>query len=184
MIIIDKIHEWRYSFKVIIFLVSNYNNMTMNRLQYRHYRNYWYSTHSISFWISIPLHCRHNRRDGVSNHQPYDCLFNCLFRCKSKKISRLRVTGLCEGNSPGTGEFTAQMASNAENVSIWWRHHAHPLLSEGCRYSSLYWLLASSTKVIMYGWQSGNIIHSKDRGDLSLLPNCHDAWNTKQHLWI
>ena len=37
--------------------------------------------------------------------------------------SKLRVTGLCEGNSPGTGEFPAQMASNAENVSIWWRHH-------------------------------------------------------------
>ena len=35
-----------------------------------------------------------------------------------------RVTGLCAGNSPGTGEFHAQMASNAENVSIWWRHHA------------------------------------------------------------
>ena len=26
------------------------------------------------------------------------------------------------GNSPGTGEFPAHMASNAENVSIWWRH--------------------------------------------------------------
>ena len=25
-------------------------------------------------------------------------------------------------NSPVTCEFTAQMASNAENVSIWWRH--------------------------------------------------------------
>ena len=24
----------------------------------------------------------------------------------------------------GTGEFPAQMASNAEKVSIWWRHHA------------------------------------------------------------
>ena len=34
-----------------------------------------------------------------------------------------RVTGLC-GNSPGNGEFPAQMASNAENASIWWRHHA------------------------------------------------------------
>ena len=33
------------------------------------------------------------------------------------------VTGLCVGNSPGTGEFPAQTASNAENVSIWWRHH-------------------------------------------------------------
>ena len=40
-----------------------------------------------------------------------------------KKTSKLRVTGLCAGNSPGTGEFPAQMASNAENVSIWWRHH-------------------------------------------------------------
>ena len=38
--------------------------------------------------------------------------------------SKLRVTGLCVGNSPGTGEFPAQMASNAENVSIWRRHHA------------------------------------------------------------
>ena len=27
------------------------------------------------------------------------------------------------GNSPGTGEFPAQMASNAENVCIWLRHH-------------------------------------------------------------
>ena len=25
-------------------------------------------------------HWRHNGRDGVSNHQPHDCLLNCLFR--------------------------------------------------------------------------------------------------------
>ena len=36
---------------------------------------------------------------------------------------KLHVIGVCEGNSPGTGEFPAQMTSNAENVSIWWRHH-------------------------------------------------------------
>ena len=44
-------------------------------------------------------------------------------RHRSKKTSKLRVTGLCARNSPGTGEFPAQMASNAEHVSIWWRHH-------------------------------------------------------------
>ena len=60
---------------------------------------------------------------GVSNHQPHDCLLNRLFRRRWKKTSKLRVTGLCVGNSPGTGEFPAQMASNAENVSIWWCHH-------------------------------------------------------------
>ena len=40
-----------------------------------------------------------------------------------KKTSQLLVTGLCARNSPVTGEFPAQMASNAEKVSIWWRHH-------------------------------------------------------------
>ena len=69
------------------------------------------------------LHWRHNERDGVSNHQPYDCLLKRLFRHSSKKTSKLRVTGLCEGNSPVTDELFAQRASNTENVSIWWRHH-------------------------------------------------------------
>ena len=71
-----------------------------------------------------PLQWRLIERDSVSNHQPRDCLFNWLFSRRSKKTSKLRVTGLCAGNSPATGEFPAQMASNAENVSIWWRHHA------------------------------------------------------------
>ena len=35
----------------------------------------------------------------------------------------LRVTCLFELNSPVTDEFPAQRASNAEKVSIWWRHH-------------------------------------------------------------
>ena len=43
----------------------------------------------------------------------------------SKKTSTLPVTGLCEGNSPLTGEFPAQRASYAANVSIWWRHHGY-----------------------------------------------------------
>ena len=60
---------------------------------------------------------------SVSNHQPHDWLLNRLFRRRSKKTSKLRVTGLCVGNSPGTGEFAAQMASYAEIFSIWWRHH-------------------------------------------------------------
>ena len=81
--------------------------------------------------------------DGISNHQPHNCLLKHLFRRRSKEKSKLRVTGRCEGNSPVTsefkenikalhhwplwgeftGEFPTQMASNAENVSIWWCHH-------------------------------------------------------------
>ena len=69
------------------------------------------------------LRWRHNGRDSISNHQSHYCLLNRLFRRRSKKTSKLPVTGLCVGNLPGTGEFPAQMASNAENVSTWWRHH-------------------------------------------------------------
>ena len=69
------------------------------------------------------LRWRHNGCDSVPNHQPRECLLRRLIRRTSKKTSKLRVTGLCAGNSPETGEFPAQMASNAENVSIWWRHH-------------------------------------------------------------
>ena len=89
---------------------------------------YHYMTHVLYFVktrvvLSFTLRWRHNDHAGVSNHQPHGCLLNRLFRRKSKKTSKLRVTGLCAGNSPGTGEFPAQMASYAENVSIWWRHH-------------------------------------------------------------
>ena len=69
------------------------------------------------------LHWRHNGHNGVSNHQPHDCLLNRLFRCRSKETSKLCVPGLCGGNSPETGEFPAQRASNMENASIWWLHH-------------------------------------------------------------
>ena len=52
------------------------------------------------------------RNERVSNHR-------CL---ALKKISKLCATSHCEGN-PLTGRFPSQTASNAESVSIWWRHH-------------------------------------------------------------
>ena len=72
----------------------------------------------------LSLLWRHSGGEGVSNHQPQDCLLNGSFRCRSKNASKLRVTGLCAGNSPErNGEFPAQMARNAEKVSIWWLQH-------------------------------------------------------------
>ena len=80
--------------------------------------------HPRNYVANLPLQWRHDGRGNASNHQPRDCLLNNLFRRRSKKTSKLRVTGICEGNSPVTDGFLAQMASDAENVSIWWRHHA------------------------------------------------------------
>ena len=73
--------------------------------------------------VFFSLRWRHHGRDSVSNHQSHDCLLNRLFRRRSKKTSKLHVTGLCAGNTPEIGEFPTQMASNAKNISIWFRHH-------------------------------------------------------------
>ena len=84
-------------------------------------KHYWPSVNGCPYWpvdpplsasneesdcMSWRLHAmtlrwRHNDHAGVSNHQPRDCLLNRLFRRRSKKTSKLRVTGLCVGNSPG-----------------------------------------------------------------------------------
>ena len=76
----------------------------------------------LLFLVST-LQWRHNERYGVPNRQVHNCLPKLLFSRRSKKTSKLRATGLCEGNSPVTDEFPAQRASNTENVSIWWLHH-------------------------------------------------------------
>ena len=87
----------------------------------------------------LSLHLRHNDHDALSNHQPHSCLLNYLFRRRSKKTSKLRVTGLCVGNSPWpvnsphkwpvTRKIFSPVtrASYAENVSIWWCHHVKSL---------------------------------------------------------
>ena len=64
------------------------------------------------------LQWRHNELDGISNHLPLNCVLNRLFRRRSKKTSKFRVTGLCEWNPPVTVGFPSQRASNAEKVSF------------------------------------------------------------------
>ena len=74
---------------------------------------------SISLGTGITnqaLKWRHNEHDGVSNLQRLGCLLTRLFRRRSKKIWKLRFTGLCGGNSPVTGAFPSQRASNAEKL--------------------------------------------------------------------
>ena len=83
-------------------------------------RSPWSMLHGWYGWdgkLSSALQWRHNGHNGVLNQKPHDCLLSRLFRSRSKKISKLRVTGLCARISPMTGEFPAQRASNAESVS-------------------------------------------------------------------
>ena len=88
---------------VIKSLESNKNITIQNKSQHDRFAIY-------GIPLLLPVYCamdalqwRHNGRDGVSNHQLHHCLLNCLFGRRSKKISKLRITGLCAGNSPGPG---------------------------------------------------------------------------------
>ena len=64
--------------------------------------------------IKIALQWRNYESLCFSNHRRLDCLFHRLFRRSSKKTSKLRVTGLCEGNPLVAVWFPSQRASNAE----------------------------------------------------------------------
>ena len=61
-----------------------------------------------NFTTVVSLQWRHNERDGASNHRRLDCLLNRLFRRRSKKTSKLRVTGIYEGKPPVTGGFPSR----------------------------------------------------------------------------
>ena len=50
----------------------------------------------------ITLQWCHNEHDGILNNWHLNCLLNRLFRHRSKKTSKLHVTGLCEANPPVT----------------------------------------------------------------------------------
>ena len=82
---------------------------------------------------SFPSYWRHNDHEGVSNHQPHGCLLNRLFRRRSKKTSKLRVTGLCEGNSlgpvnsPHKGPVTRKMFPFDDFIMPWQCYIAVPI---------------------------------------------------------
>ena len=108
----------------------------------------------------MSLEWRHNGLDGVSNHQPHDCLLSRSFMHRSKNTSKLRITGLWVGNSPVTNEFLAQRASNTQNVSVWWCHrvmlsNTHILVSNYFKYSNII-NIQLKTKEFVYNFLSSS----------------------------
>ena len=81
---------------------------------------------------SNPLQRRHTERDGVSNHQRHECLRNRLAKAQIKENIKAPRHWPLWGNSMVTGEFPAQRTSNADNVFIWWRHHANFRVCQHC----------------------------------------------------
>ena len=111
--------------------------------------------------FSVTLQRRHNKLDGVSNHRRLKCLFNRLFKCRSKKISMLCLTDLCAGNSPVTDELPALLlTAHVLQLPAW----ASMVMIRICRISLMYSVLAVS-------WN--RVIFQIFAGKHSSWDNCH-----------
>ena len=68
----------------------------------------------------------------------------------------------------GSGEFPAQRASNAENVSIWWRHHVMAIT---------WWCHGMET---LSSWMHLSVVYSSHRGPVMLSVHVHVllAWTS------
>ena len=73
---------------IVLFLTGVFLYMISLAIDEAHFRN-------LGIYNSLQWH--HNERHGVSNHRRLNCLFNCWSRRRSKKTSKLRVTGLGGG---------------------------------------------------------------------------------------
>ena len=72
-------------------------------------------------WPTVTSYERHI----IWHHRQFDCLFNNLLKLtkEEKKTSKPCSPGICSGNPPVIGGFPSQRASDAESVSMSWRHH-------------------------------------------------------------
>ena len=117
------------------------------------------NTGAYSQYIPSSLQWRHNERDGFSNHQHQDCLLNRLFRCRLKKTSKLRVTGLY-------GEFTGHQWIPRTNCKL--RGKCFHLMTSSC-----------SSRILAL-WIPANAVHNKNVVS-ALFRRCIDVMAT--FLW-
>ena len=118
------------------------------------------------------LQWSHNERDGASNHRRLECLFSRLFRLTSNKISKPALLAHFQGNKLMTGGFPSQRASNAETVSLLWRHHGLKYLITG-NYREICDLIGSFTQFHqgIYTFQG---VHSSSNFAMAIL-----FWQTR-----
>ena len=81
-----------------------------------------YKQEESKFNFNKMLQWRHNERDGVSNRRRLHCSLNRLLGRRSKKTSKLHVTGPCEPrwpvDSPHEGAVTRKMLDDVIMYSV------------------------------------------------------------------
>ena len=93
--------QWNLGFAYITHPMNYAHSLSFVVVEY-----YILQSHSPAWTIMWFIRVRgHNECNGISNHLCLQCLPKCLFRRRSKKTSKLRITALFERNPPVMGGF-------------------------------------------------------------------------------
>ena len=97
-----------------------YNKTLLNTLRPR--QNGHHFVDDIFHQTAVTMSTMASQIPGIS------IVYSTVYSGVHQKISKLRITGLCNENPPVTRGFPSQRTSKAENVPMWVRHHANAFL--------------------------------------------------------
>ena len=133
-------------------------------------------------WRPLPLQWRHNGHDGISNHQPHDCLLNRLFRRRSKKTSNSALPVFVRGShwsavkSPHKGPLTWKMFTfyDAIMASVVWS--CHSILDWYCQSVSMNQQSVNFSRVIHLSSSLSEAKHAPVKGRWWMLIDRFANW--------
>ena len=111
----------------------------------------FYSNNLVDCALQNALQWRHNGLDSVSNHQPRDCLLNRLFRRRSKKTSKLRVT------SPHKWPVTRKMFP-FDDVIMYQSSCLATINDHGAYWGTSHWSVEDSAKFKILQFRPGTLV--------------------------
>ena len=129
-------HKWPVTRKMFLFDdVIMYSVISSLITTPSKYIRAWMNNYIHCFALDVIIHPYPKFINGLTNHNPQHynnttmgtmvsqinsltIVYSTVMQAQIKENIKLRVTGLCVGNSPFTGEFPAQMASNAGSISF------------------------------------------------------------------
>ena len=110
------------------------------------------------------------------------------FRCRSKKTSKLRVTGLCVGIHRSPMNSPHKWPVTRKNVSIWWRHHVkgHVISYHvrSCRYCMQTFFLKWPISTLKLKARGNHYIPSQSPAFLHFMGYFTDVINVVLQSWI
>ena len=120
---------------------------------------------------------------GVSNYRSIGCLFDSLLRLTTKNIKGPHHCPFVKGIHPWPVDSPHKGGSNAENVSIWWRHE---VLDDSSSYLSILKKVASlfTVAIVCGKWQHASKTESCHGDNFAVTGKTTIQWQNHVYFWV